>query len=398
MVSLCIAILLCLVVQAVEYTAEERQELWQQPDFVQASLVISDPGDFLYAVYGHACIRLVCPAYDLDRYFTEESENVNAKILQFFCGKLTMGTKSFLPDDYLRQYREQGRGVVEYRLNLPIEVKRNLWKLLDEHLEEAPLLYDYYRHGCALSCVQWVNEALNETYGSSVSIRYAPWSEYYNQTPREIGGAAAGIAPWTQYIIYFIVGHEMDRPVRKEYKLIMPVDLAAAWQQATVNGDTLLSSEPHVLVPATHIYQTAPVSPAMVAWLLLVLAIAAFFLPAPSAKTIGGIIIGLQTLLGCFLTYLIFFSDLCCTDWNWLLIAFNPLPLLLLISLRKNANQRAWGWFALSLAVINIAWCIAMLCVPRTIVVAPHILQTVACSICYLRISYAAYFRKSGSL
>ena len=267
---------------------------------------------------------------------------------------------------------------------------RNLWKILDEHLEKGDCSpYDYYRHGCALSCVQWINEALNETYGKDVHIHYTAWPEHFNRTPREIGGAAAAISPWTQYIIYFIVGNEMDRPVRKEYKLILPADLAYAWQQATVNGDTLLSSEAHVLVDATHTSHATHVTPTMVACLMVVLALLTFFVPKPWAFGIDSIIIGIQTLLGCFMTYLVGFSDLCCTDWNWLLIAFNPLPLFLLLSLRKNARHRLLGWFAFGLAVVNIVWCVVMLCVPRTIVIAPHILQTLACSICMMHLATA---------
>ena len=396
MVSLCIALLYALSLSSAEYTNEEQAELWQQPDFVEASLAIADPGGILYSVYGHACLHLVCSAYGLDRYFSAESEDVNAKILQFFSGSLTMGVKSFFPEDYLRQYREQGRGVREYRLNLPIEVKRNLWKILDRHLEEEPFPYDYYRHGCALSCVQWINEALDETYGNVVRIQYAPWPAYYDQTPREIGGAAAGIAPWTQYVIYFIVGNEMDRPVRKEHKLIMPVDLAAVWQQATVNRDTLLASEPHVILPTVNTMEVAPVTPLMLSCLLLVLAVLVFFLPAPWAAGIDGAVIGLQTLSGCFLTYLIGFSGLCCTDWNWLLVSYNPLPLLLLLSVRKNAGHRLWGWFAACLAAVNIVWCVVMLCVPRTIVIAPHFIQTVACSVCLLHVFFAFTIGEKG--
>ena len=390
LVSLCTALLSGLFLHAAEYTDAEREALWQQPDFVEAYLAIADPGDILYSVYGHACLHLVCEAYGLDRYFTEESEDVNTKILRFFCGNLTMGVKSFLPEDYLALYRKESRGVAEYRLNLPIGVKRNLWKILDEHLTEERIPYDYYRHGCALSCVQWINEALTATYGNAVQIRYAPWTDYYNRTPREIGGAAASIAPWTQYIIYFIVGNEMDRPVRKEHKLILPSDLAAVWQRATVEGVPLLSPEPHETVPSSHIVKASPVTPLMAAWLLVALAVLAFFLPARRAKGINTIIIGLQTLSGCFLTYLTFFSDLCCTDWNWLLIAFNPLPLLLLIPARSTSLRRAKGWFAVFLATMNIVWCIVMLIIPRTIVIAPHIIQTTACSICLLQSSLPA--------
>ena len=55
--------------------------------------------------------------------------------------------------------------------------------------------------------------------------------------------------------------------------------------------------------------------------------------------------------VGCGMTYLICFSDLCCTSWNWLIIPFNPLPLVF------------WHWrkyWTLPYAGVLAVWCLVM--------------------------------------
>jgi hypothetical protein len=61
--------------------------------------------------------------------------------------------------------------------------------------------------------------------------------------------------------------------------------------------------------------------------------------------------LAIQTAIGLLMTYLIVFSDLCCTSWNWLLIPFNIFPAL------------AWYWrryWAMPYAILLAVWTIAM--------------------------------------
>jgi hypothetical protein len=90
-------------------------------------------------------------------------------------------------------------------------------------------------------------------------------------------------------------------------------------------------------------------TPMMLAILLLVLAIANLFWRHPY---FDWLILALQTIIGCGMTYLICFSDLCCTSWNWLLIPFNPLPLI------------CWYWrkyWALPYTGILLIWTFVMI-------------------------------------
>ena len=314
-------------------------------DFVIASLVIADPGTMLYSVFGHACIRLQCPAFNKDYCFSYESDAIYQNVLSFLAGKLTMGLFAVPIDKYCDLYRNEGRGVYEYRLNLPIKVKRELWRVLDKHLAKSVYLpYDYYHRSCAITAKNFIKEALGET-----KIKYNQSLYDYSYSAKEICKEHMKNAPWGKFIYCFIgAGEEIEKPLRGEKQLIVPIDLVKAWQQATVNGKPLLASEPTVLVKGEPQVVDRWFTPMVMVLILLVLSIANIFWKRPY---FDWLMIVVQTLVGCGIIYLTCFSDLCCTDWNWLIIVFNPLPIIF------------WHWrqyWALPYAVVLVLWCIAM--------------------------------------
>ena len=77
--------------QEQEIDSIKRAELWKDPNFVRAYYVVAEPGGALYSIFGHACLHLVCPAYDLDYFFSYESEEASKKVLTFLSGNLQMG-------------------------------------------------------------------------------------------------------------------------------------------------------------------------------------------------------------------------------------------------------------------------------------------------------------------
>lgn len=334
-------------------------------DFVIASLLVADPGTVLYSVLGHACIRLQCPAFGMDYCFSYESEDVRQRVFSFLAGKLMMGLFAIPVEEYCEQYREEGRGVYEYKLNLPIEVKRELWRVMDEHLAEGIRLpYDYYHRGCAITIVDFLKEALG-----GLDIVYD--KSLYSSVPtgRDLVKAYTTKALWIRFVACFIAGNDVDKPLIGEEQLLIPIDLIQAWQKATVNGVLLLASEPVVLVEGEPKVANGWFTPMMLAVFLLVLSVANLFWKRPY---FDWLMLLAQTFVGCFVTYLICFSDLCCTDWNWLIIPFNPLPLIF------------WRWrkyWALPYVGVLTIWCIAMSAITilgHVLVDWPHIVLVVA--------------------
>ena len=84
------------------------------PDFVTVGLVISEPGEILYSVLGHACLHLQCPTFNLDYIFSYESESVKGKVLRFLMNDLNMGMMGMSMEEYLQPYIEEGRAIALY--------------------------------------------------------------------------------------------------------------------------------------------------------------------------------------------------------------------------------------------------------------------------------------------
>ena len=314
-------------------------------DFVTVSLMIADPGAKFFTVLGHACLRLQCPTFDLDYCYSYESEDMTNRVLDFLMGKLRMGLFAIPTNEYCTYYKEQGRGVREYQLNLPPVVETNLWRVMDEQLSVGTTLdFDYYKRGCAITCVRFLKEALGQTH-----IQYDPSLYDYSPTARELGRKYTENARWVLFYWGFIAGEEVSVPLRGDKQLLMPEDLVQAWQKATLNEEPLIAGAPNVLVEGESQQADGWFTPLLAVLLLLLLAIANLFWKWPYWDWV---MLAMQTVLGVILIYLMYFSNLCCTSWNWLLIPFNPLPAIL------------WHWrkyWALPYTGILLIWTVAMI-------------------------------------
>lgn len=340
--------------QEQEIDSVQRAELWKQQDFVRAYYVVAEPGGALYSIFGHACLHMVCPAYDLDYFFSYESEDAANRILSFLSGNLHMGLTAFTADEYFASIGDEGRGVKEYELNLPIDVKRELWRVLDEKVAQGMYLpYDFESRGCAYACVEMLNEALGDR-----KIEYGEWSPRFNRTRREMCNDFGKVDyPWNMMFIMGLVGTDVDKMLTPEEKMIIPTEVAEVWQNAKVDGEYLLSREAHILQPSTKQYQKASwFTPMVAALLLLVLAVVSLFISKPY---IDWLILGIVTIIGIMVTYLVVFSTLPCTSWNWLIMPFNILPAI------------CWKWrkyWSLPFAVVIGVWAICMLASPHQLV------------------------------
>lgn len=369
--------MLCLAICGTLAYAQTDSVAEQDDDFVIASLVIADPGDVLYSCAGHACIRLQCSAHDLDYCFSYESENAKDKFWSFVAGNLKMGMMAIPTQEYIAEYASEGRGFYQYRFNLPLDVKKRLWELADNKLMQGMnLSYDYLHRGCAIASRKLVDEALYPQ-----EIEYGAWPAKYTDHARsDLLFMAIRSFAWSSFVCRTMIGTEGDSECQLKDKLVVPADLLEMWKQATIDGKPLLDEKAEVLTPSTKkAAENTWCTPLMVAILLLIVAALGWW---KWGKYIDVVLLVPQVLLGFFLSYLTFVSDLVCTNWTWLLIPFNPLPLL------------AWYWrkyWALPYAAILIIWCGVMvteLAIGHWMVDPAHIVWTMAIVLNYLSIKY----------
>lgn len=339
-------------------------------NFVIASVLLAEPGDALYSNAGHVTIRLQCPEHRLDYVFSYESEDVSKKVLSFLAGKLKMGMFAIPTAEYLDTYRQEQRGVKEYILNMPIEAKRNLWRVCDNHmLEGANLPYDYINRGCAYSTLRILQEGLD-----TIPIRFGPWPEKFKtMNRRELTSLQmAEDYPWSWAFLYIVSNGEINDDCSLTEKIIMPVDLIEVLSLARICGRPALSS-PSQLVPSGPEKHPSWFTPTLLALVLLLMTVVASFF---RKKVMDYVLLALQSILGIITVYLVFFSDLVCTESSCLMVPFNPLPLLL-----WKWRHKWCLWYALAIAI----WIVVVLLWPHSLTDTSFILLSVALIVSYVK-------------
>lgn len=338
-------------------------------DYVRASIVVADPGNALYSRVGHAAIHMQCPTHGLDFVFSAEAEPGTGLLFKFLSGSLRMGVFAVPIDEYLKGYRMDGRSVCEYELLLPIKVKQNLWRVLDRHVEVGlSLPYDYLERGCSQITFQLLTEALDTCH-----IEFGYWPESFAMSRREIMHHELVDSPWVRLFLHLLINGSIDDACANGRKVLVPNDLVLILQHASLNGSPILDTVPNVILDRTATPRTKPwFTPTMLAWLMLILTLLSV---AFHRRGMDYVLLALQTLLGCFSLYLVAFSNLCCTEWSWLLIPFNPLPAL------------CWRWrhvWAKPYAVVILLWVAAMAAWPHRLTDTPYILLASASALSYI--------------
>lgn len=383
---------LAFVLAAFPTKAQEQGQAPENPaeDFVRASVVVASPGEAIYSSLGHSMIRLECPDLKLDYIFSEESEDEYDKIWRFIQGKLGVGVRAVPTLEYLQIYRDEQRSVYAYELNLPIRIKQRLWQQMDWRLQQPDEIYDFVHKSCAASVMQWLMDAVDAD-----SLLFAEWPERYSKAPRQMGGDSIKNR-WVHLLCYTVAGGDTyDKNVPPTQKIFHPMELVRVLQNCKAYGRPMLSSKQEVLMsyPPKDLVDTdrskwtywlkQPECPSTI---LLLLALVGTFLDwrrrRKEVKARGHLVWALispallvYALAGIFMTYLTFFSDMPCTEWNWLIIPFNVLPLLL------------WHWrerWAVPFAAVCVLWCLAVT-VPKYGMVDPtHLLLTLAAAAAFL--------------
>lgn len=336
-------------------------------DFVIASLLLSEPGGALYSRMGHAALRMQCPDHGLDYVFSYFTEDIIDYPFRFLSGHLKTGLLAVPTQDYLDDYGRQGRGVTEYMLNIPLEDKRNLWRILDEHIVRGICEdYDYLRLGCAHGTLMLLREGLGDD-----SIVFGGWPDHFSgASRREITYYRIGQFKWTTFILHFICNGVIDDlECSNLQKVIMPADLPFVLEHATLAGVPLITEEPQEVLPDTWQPEKVWLTPLLLAFILLLLTFVSGLL---RKSYMTYVLLGIQTLLGLLNVWLLCFSDLVCTEWSWLIVPFNPLPLLL------------WKWrkyWSLPYAAILLIWSAVMFFRPHLMTDPAYIVMALAIAI-----------------
>ena len=342
----------------------------ESDDFVKASILVATPSNVLYSCAGHTGIRMQCPHYDLDVVYTYESESVMSHMLTFLMGGLKMGMTSVPTEKMLSGYGSVGRGITEYPLNIPLDKRKILWQYLDGKVAEGMShSMGSIEKGCAFSTLRAIQTAILPD-----TLSFGKWDEkFFKKTRRTLLGDRISGFPWNRFVIFSFASTEMDQPCTVINKLLIPADVIDVLSKTKLNGQVLLGPA-KTIVPQTVVSKEKIwLTPMMIACFLLLLAVVSCF---GLQRTISYIFLALQSAGGFLMVSVLFFSTLPCTGFSWLLIPFNPLPLLLWYWRR---------WWLLPFGLVCCVWSIVMLAHKENPLVDPaHIVLVFSLAVNYV--------------
>lgn len=374
-----------------------RQIAEVQPDssnFVKASVVVSTPTDIIYSSMGHCALRMECPTEGLDFCFSLEMDAGPGDYMKFFNGEADAAVRAIPTADYLEAYRKEGRGIMQYELNLTPHEKQLLWKNLDEEMMKPPhLKFNYLNTNCVMMVIVMVQNAL---INEQVDYGQLPW--YATTNNGDCVRHLTRSTPWYQFLYITLFGSNCDDYFPLEYRM-SPASLVEVFGNAQIVGSDdnrrpLLKAPANQLAPQTHVVKASPVTPriffATILLLVIVITIGEWRWQWKRAALVTDtVLFGVQFIVGCLLAYTSTVSHLFVTRWNWYLIPFNPLPLILHLCLRRQRHYgRIYLFYTLVLACFILATPLSsQLDVDHQLVTAILAIRT---------LSNYLYYKKSG--
>ena len=328
-------------------------------NFVTASMVAASPGEAIYSQLGHAALRMECPRYRLDYCFSFEEEPGMGGILKFFLGKTDAHMMAVPTQKFLEVFKKEGRQVMQYTLNLTLHEKQELWRLLDnDYVDENMRNFNFLQNNCSsVSLMALENVVVDETIDFK-------WPKEFKLINGENLEVQTGRWPWLHFWSLTFLGTEADDFWENDHR-ITPEFLEQVIKNASIvttesDRRPMVTSEKELL-PLVNEFKASPVTPTLTFGTLLLITI---FVTLGqwrwkwrwSPMVLDFLLMALVTIAGLVLLYTSFVSGLFGKHWNWYLIPFNPLPLIIwLLWHKRKGFYKVYMFYTVVLVLFILA-------------------------------------------
>jgi Domain of unknown function (DUF4105) len=273
-------------------------------------------GNELYTTFGHTAIRIKDTANKLDIVYNYGAFDFRAPnfYLKFVKGDLQYFINATSYEDFIIEYYNENREVVEQTLNLSLVKKQELFEKLNASLfsEERNYTYKFIDKNCTTMVVDKVNETIGtdlikKVDNKTISYRTLLYPYFENHFYYKLG-------------INIIFGAKTDS---KAEKLFLPVELMHSLDKALVNGKPLVTKK-EIIVEGSPLESgfSFANSSYFIALLLLVIVLV-------NKRLVTFTYIFIIGLLGVFFCLVGLYSLHKELLWNYNALLFNPLFLIL---------------------------------------------------------------------
>lgn len=311
-------------------------------NFVTASLLVASPGEAMYSSYGHCALRMESPINNLDYCFSFEMDFDESFVdyIKFFAANVQSHIIAVPTSEYLGQYRKEGRGVRQYELNLTTHEKQELWRTLDnDYVDVQFRKYNLLENNCSsILFATLLNAPIDRT------IEFSTFPEQFNNKSGVRIRYYTQLSPWAEFLDMTFLGTESDTNCDLVYRIspeaFGPVIKAMSLVDNDGNKAPMLVSEKELLTKKLEVTPTTWSPLLIFSIFFVIVAILTIFEWFGKSKRVNRvmdvILLVLQTIAGIIILYTSFVSGLFGKHWNWYLIPFNPLPLIIWLLWHKR--------------------------------------------------------------
>ncbi|MDO5664633.1 MAG: DUF4105 domain-containing protein [Bacteroidia bacterium] len=295
----------------------------------------------VYAYYGHTAILVQDDSIGLDAvfnygYFDMSKPNF---MWHFMRGETDYVLGVTPMNQFMREYGQQGREVIEQELNLTFAEKQELFDALyiNSLPENKEYRYNFFYDNCATRPRDMIEKFTGGT------IKYPPTAK--EQTFRDLVHECLIPYPWSKFGIDLVIGSDADKPIDVRQKMFIPAYLMNSFEDAIiVKNDTL--NYPLVKKTTTVLsidnqlktgYETGIFSPIIIALALLFITILVCIFQLITLnksllpKIYDTLLFGVAGIGGAIIFILMYFSEHPATNPNWNAVWLNIFALIFAI-------------------------------------------------------------------
>lgn len=321
--------------------AGQAQEQGQRPlsDSAFASVLTCGAGDEFYTSFGHTAIRVCDTARGLDMVYNYGTFDFDTPHFYwtFARGKLNYCLSRSSFEDFMLEYRYEGRAVWEQRLLLSEQEVNNLYLMLETNYlpEYRYYMYDFFRDNCATRVRDMVRDCLCHDRLSPECRRDTNLS-YRNILYQSTEGTLL----WWRLAIDMALGVRCDQRCSNYEYMFSPLKMMEQFDTLTrVGSGEPVAEHAVTLLQETRQQPSRSLSPTLVFWVLFVMVLCLTLMEWRKGWSLGWmdrvlfIVVSLLSLLALFLW---FCTDHYCTKINLNVLWASPLFIYFAIMLRRS--------------------------------------------------------------
>ena len=290
------------------------------------SVLTCGSGNELYSIYGHTGLRVYDVSNNLDVVYNYANFDFATQdfYLKFVKGDLQYFVAASSFDDFMYEYKLTNRQVWEQKLILTTPQKQNLYEQVNKTLFTKEKFYTY--KFIDKNCTTLVLDKINGVYGKNIISKKLNTEKSY----RTILYSFLDNHFWENFGINIIFGAKVDN---KASKLFLPEELMQNMSVTKFNGKPIVDKSLILNKKTTEILNFNfwnSIYPYILLLIIIVLL---------NKKEVNIFYFFVLGLIGIFFSTVGFYSQHQEIYWNYNVLLFNPILILLVYFIENNKSR-----------------------------------------------------------